>query len=246
MVFTETDWVDLAEQYAMIRFIRWNPFFIGCLLFCTAVGLFIGQRLLASEVPMTIAQVHYSGGGDWYGDATVIKNWLRLLRTRADIETAEARVILKLTDHTLYQYPMLYLVGHGNIQLTEAEVEALRDYLMNGGFLFANDDYGLDESFRREMQRVFPEQELQPIPNTHLIYRCFYELKGLPKIHEHDGEPAQGFGLFHDGRMVVYYVYSSDIGDGLEDADVHPEDTPQVRELAAKMAVNIAVYALTH
>ena len=96
------------------------------------------------------------------------------------------------------------------------------------------------------MRRVFPEQELQPIPNTHLIYRCFYELQGLPKIHEHDAEPAQGFGLFHDGRMVVYYVYSADIGDGLEDADVHPDDTPHVRELAAKMAVNIAVYALTH
>ncbi len=246
MVFTQTDRADLAEQCAMIRFIRRNPFLIGCLLFFTAVGGHIGQSLLASRAPMTIAQVHYSGGGDWYGDATVIKNWLRLLRTRTDIETAEDRVILKLTDHTLYQYPMLYLVGHGNIQLTEAEVEALRDYLMNGGFLFANDDYGLDKSFRREMQRVFPEQELQPIPSTHLIHRCFYELNGLPKIHEHDGEPAQGFGLFHDGRMVVYYAYSSDIGDGLEDADVHPEDTPQVRELAAKMAVNIAVYALTH
>ena len=246
MVFTQTDRFNLKEQNAMIPRIKWKPYVIYSLLFCTVAGLYVATGRLAALTPITIAQVHYSGGGDWYGDATVIKNWLRLLRTRTDIETAEERAIIKLTDHTLHQYPMLYLVGHGNIRFTEGEVEALRDYLMNGGFLFANDDYGLDESFRREMRRVFPEQDLQPIPNTHLIYHCFYELKGLPKIHEHDGEPAQGFGLFHDGRMVLYYVYSADIGDGLEDANVHPEDTPQVRELAAKMAVNIAVYALTH
>ena len=246
MVFTQTDRADVKEQYAVGRLITWRPILICCFLLGIFGSVHIGQNLLATGAPFTIAQVHYSGGGDWYGDATVIKNWLRLLRTRTDIEAADDRIILKLTDHTLYQYPMLYLVGHGNIRLTESEVEALRDYLIDGGFLFANDDYGLDKSFRREMQRVFPEQELQPIPNTHRIYRCFYELKGLPKIHEHDGEPAQGFGLFHDGRMVVYYVYSADIGDGLEDADVHPTDTPQVRELAAKMAVNIAVYALTH
>ena len=212
---------------------------------CFTAMLLLPHSLSGGE-RFTIAQVQYSGGGDWYGDATVIGNWLRLLRTRTDIETAEERVILKLTDYALYEYPMLYLVGHGNIRLTESEVEALRHYLTHGGFLFVNDDYGLDESFRREMRRVFPQQELTPIPNAHPIYHCFYDLPGLPKIHEHDAEPAQGFGIFHDGRMVVYYVYSSDIGDGLEDADVHPEDTPQVRELAAKMAVNIAVYVLTN
>jgi hypothetical protein len=225
----------------MLQLTKWRlPVVVCCFLFYTTIGIpEAGEKF-------TIAQIHYSGGGDWYGDATTIKNWLHFLRTRTDIETAEDRVILKLTDHTLYQYPMLYLVGHGNIRLTESEVEILRDYLMGGGFLFANDDYGLDKSFRREMRRVFHDQELQPIPNAHLIYRSFYELKGLPKVHEHDGKPAQGFGLFYDGRMVLYYVYSADIGDGLEDADVHPEDTPEIRELAAKMAVNIAVYALTH
>lgn len=194
-----------------------------------------------------IAQVQYGGGGDWYGDQTVIANWLKKLRSAANIETADDRVITKLTDRNLYQYPMLYIVGHGNIRFTEKEVEALRFYLMRGGFLFANDDYGLDKSFRREMSRVFPNQELQPIPNSHLIYHCFYDFPhGLPKIHEHDAEPAQGFGLFHEGRMVVYYAYSSDIGDGLEDSEVHPDDSNEVRQLAANMAVNIAVYALTH
>ena len=208
--------------------------------------LAIGSVQGAGE-KFVIAQVQYGGGGDWYGDQTTISNWLRILRTRTDIEAAEERVIVKLTDRNLYQYPMLYIVGHGNIHLTEEEVEALHFYLTHGGFLFVNDDYGLNENFRREIRRVFPDQALQPIPNSHLIYHCFYGFpKGLPKIHEHDGEPAQGFGLFHEGRMVVYYVYSSDIGDGLEDPKVHPKDTQEVRELAAKMAVNIAVYVLTH
>lgn len=196
--------------------------------------------------PFTIAQIQYGGGGDWYGDPSVIGNWLRLLGERTEIDTGNDRVILKLTDPLLFQYPILYIVGHGNMRLNEKEVQLLKQYLTNGGFLFVNDDYGLDKSFRREISRVFPQQKLQPIPNSHHIYHCYYDLPGLPKIHEHDSEPAQGFGLFHDGRMVVFYAYSADIGDGLEDPRVHPEDSPEVRELAAKMAVNIAVYVLTH
>ena len=211
-----------------------------------SIAFVIGSAHSAGD-KFVIAQVQYGGGGDWYGDQTTIPNWLKILRARTDVEAAEERVIVKLTDRNLYQYPMLYIVGHGNIRLTKEEVDALRFYLTHGGFLFVNDDYGLDESFRREIRRVLPDQSLQPIPNSHLIYHCFYDFpNGLPKVHEHDGEPAQGFGLFHEGRMVVYYVYSSDIGDGLEDPQVHPKDTPQVRELAAKMAVNVAVYVLTH
>lgn len=223
--------IDLRKLFILL---------ICCMLLCILISPQHAGELF------TIAQVQYGGGGDWYGDPSAIGNWLRLLRERTEIETADDRVILKLTDHELYQYPMLYLVGHGNIRLTENEVTALREYLINGGFLFVNDDYGLDKSFRREISRVFPQQELQPIPNSHQIYQSFYDLPGLPKIHEHDGDPAQGFGIFHDGRMVVFYVYSSDIGDGLEDPRVHPDDTPEVRELASKMAVNIAVYVLTH
>ena len=214
------------------------------LIVCSILFLSIMITPDAGE-KFTIAQIQYGGGGDWYGDPSSIKNWLRILHERTDIETGDDRVILKLTDPLLFQYPMLYIVGHGNIRLTENEVVNLKRYLENGGFLFVNDDYGLDESFRREISRVFPAQKLQPIPNTHQIYHSYYKLPGLPKIHEHDSEPAQGYGLFHDGRMVVYYVYSADIGDGLEDPRVHPEDTPEVRELAAKMAVNIAVYVLT-
>ena len=155
----------------------------------------VSESAQSAGEKFVIAQVQYGGGGDWYGDQTTISNWLKILRARTDIEAAEERVIVKLTDRNLYQYPMLYIVGHGNIRFSKEEVEALRFYLTHGGFLFVNDDYGLDESFRREIRRVFPDQALQPIPNSHLIYHCFYDFpNGLPKIHEHDGEPAQGLG----------------------------------------------------
>ena len=193
----------------------------------------------------TIARVKYGGGGDWYADRTSLPNWLKALRQRTDIRSAQDQEVIRLTDRILYQYPIIYMTGHGNIRFTDAEALALRTYLTNGGFLYADDNYGMDESFRREIARVFPEKSFQLLPNDHSIYHCYYDLPGLPKIHEHDGEPAQGFALFHEGRMVTYYTYSSDIGDGLEDTEVH-EDPAQVREQAVRMAVNIAVYVLTH
>ena len=204
------DMMDRTTGHQINRASRFTFYVLLSIVIVIGSAQGVGEKFV-------IAQVQYGGGGDWYGDQTTISNWLKILRTRTDIEAAEERVIVKLTDRNLYQYPMLYIVGHGNIRFSKEEVEALRFYLTHGGFLFVNDDYGLDESFRREILRVFP-----------------------------DGKPAQGLGLFHEGRMVVYYVYSSDIGDGLEDPQVHPKDTPQVRELAAKMAVNIAVYVLTH
>ncbi len=215
--------------------------FLPIIFFSILIGLTYG-----TGEKFVVAQIQYGGGGDWYGDQTAVSNWLKFLRLRVGIETAFERVVIKLTDRNLYQYPFLYLVGHGNVRFSSKEVELLRSYLTRGGFMFVNDDYGLDKSFRREIKRVFPDQNLEPIPNNHDIYHCFYDLPGLPKIHEHDGKPAQGFGVFHEGRMVVYYAYSADIGDGLEDQKIHPDDSPALRELATKMAVNISVYALTH
>lgn len=214
----------------------------------TIVSFLIGTFILgalASNQEFMIARIKYNGGGDWYADRTSIPNWLSALRKRTDIHTANDQVVITLDDRSLYQYPFLYMTGHGNIGFSEKEVNNLRYYLTHGGFLYADDNYGMDDSFRHEMRRVFPDKSLQPIPNSHPIYHCFYDFpKGLPKIHKHDGEPAQGFGLFHEGRMVVFYTYSSDIGDGLEDPSVH-KDPPNVREQAVRMAINIAVYALT-
>lgn len=211
-------------------------FLIGTIIF----GAFAyGQEFV-------IARVKYNGGGDWYRDRTSIPNWLEALNKRTDIQAADDQVVATLNDKALYRYPFIYMTGHGNIRFSEKELKNLRYYLTHGGFLYADDNYGMDESFRREMKRVFPDKTLQPIPNSHPIYHCFYDFpRGLPKIHEHDGEPAQGFGIFHEGRMVVFYTYSSDIGDGLEDPKVH-KDPPKVREQAVRMAINIAVYVLTH
>jgi hypothetical protein len=139
----------------------------------------------------------------------------------------------------------VYLNGHGTIRLTEAEAQRLRSYLLSGGFLFADDNYGLDASLRSEIRRVFPDRDLVAIPFSHPIYHCFYDLPdGPPKIHEHDGKPSEGLGIFDGDRLMVFYTYQADIGDGLEDPEVH-QDPAEVREAAMRMAVNTVVYALS-
>lgn len=213
-----------------------------------AVGL---AALLAvpsfASVPeaVTIARLRYGGGGDWYCDPGSLANWLATFERRTGVPTTAEAAVVSLDSEDLYRYPMLYLSGHGRIALDASEVRELRRYLDAGGFLYADDNYGLDASFRALMSEVFPEGALTPIGSDHPIYRAFYTLPGLPKIHEHDGDPAQGFGIVRNGRLEVFYSWSSDIGDGLEDPEVHG-DPPAVREAAARMAVNILMYALTH
>ena len=157
--------------------------------------------------------------------------------------TAGARVTLM--DDKLWDYPFLHMTGHGNVKLTDAEVVRLRDYLLRGGFLHADDNYGLDESFRREMKRVFPDRPLVDVPLAHSIYHLVYDFpKGLPKIHEHDGKPARGFGIFIGDRLAVYYSYSSDLGNGWEDPVTY-HDPVALHEAALRMGVNLFVYAVT-
>ena len=193
---------------------------------------------------LTIAQLQYDGGGDWYANPSGLPNLLAEIRKRTGLRVAERPVQIRLTDPNLYNYPYLYLTGHGNIRFTPEELQVLRQYLANGGFLHADDNYGLDESFRREMRRVFPDQELVELPADHPVYHAFYEFPdGLPKIHQHDGKPAQGFGLFQEGRLVVFYSYESDLGNGWEDADRY-DNPPETREKAFRMGVNLFLYAL--
>lgn len=197
-------------------------------------------------VGFTMARLRYGGGGDWYSNPSSLPNLMAAVRTRTGIPvegTDEVKVTP--TDDQLFDYPLVYLNGHGEVKFTEAELEALRKYLDGGGFLWADDNYGMDVSFRREMRRLYPESPLVEIPFDHPIYHAFYDLPALPKVHEHDGKPAQGFGVFRNGRLVAYYTYQSDIGDGLEDFEVHG-DPNNVREAAMKMAVNIVVFAMTH
>ncbi|MBN2425199.1 MAG: DUF4159 domain-containing protein [Calditrichaceae bacterium] len=194
--------------------------------------------------PVQPVRIHYDGGGDWYGNKTTWSNILKKARAEGGINTAEREISLKITDTEFKQYPIAYIAGHGNIAFSEQEVEVLRQYLISGGFLFADDDYGMDKSFRREMKKVFPELEFVELPFAHPIYNTFYKFDaGLPKVHEHDGGSPKGFGLIYKGRLICFYSFNTDISDGCEDQNIH-NDPPAIREKALQMAVNILIYAL--
>jgi hypothetical protein len=197
----------------------------------------------AGEYGIRIARVKYGGGGDWYSDPSSIPNWLREFEARTGIKTYPEEKVISLTDENLRAFPFLYMTGHGTIRATVDELKALRRHLESGGFLYADDNYGMDKSFREFVRQLFPEKELEELANSHPIYHVFYKLPGLPKIHEHDGKRPQGMGVTLNGRLVLFYTYESDIGDGLEDPRVH-DDPDEKRELAVRMAVNILMYAI--
>ena len=226
----------------------WKKRFIILTVFLLTVPLVFAQRIDVGKnlnpSAFTIARLKYGGGGDWYWGASAIPNMLKFLKENTNIPVNEEEVRVSVTDDNLFSYPFLFMTGHGNIKFTDQELERLRNYLTHGGFLFANDSYGLKEAFFREMKRVFPDKDLVELPFGHGIYHCYYDFPdGLPKIHKHDEKPPQGFGIFHEGRLVVFFVYESDIGDGWEDPQVH-NDPEEKREAALKMGVNIITWAL--
>ncbi|MCX6154980.1 MAG: DUF4159 domain-containing protein [Candidatus Kapabacteria bacterium] len=193
-----------------------------------------------------IARVKYSGGGDWYNDPSSEPNLLKYLAANTNIKVAPFYEYVELASDNLFLYPVIFITGHGNLNFSETEIKHLRAYLENGGFLYIDDDYGLDESVHKEMKKVFPEQKLVELPFNHEIYTCHFKFpNGLPKIHEHDNKTPQGFGLFAGGRLCVYYTYETNPSDGWADADAH-NDPPEKRELSFKIGVNIMVYALSH
>ena len=193
----------------------------------------------------SISRVHYGGGGDWYSNPSSIPNLLSFLMTNTMIKAENEESRIKLSDPDLPSHPYLYLTGHGNIRLNDEEIIALRDHLLNGGFLHADDNYGLNQSFIREMKRVFPNKDFVEIPHYHEVFHSYYDMpNGLPKIHEHNGKPPQLFGLYNKDRIMVLYSYESDLGDGWEDEEVH-NNPEQVRTNALQMGVNIIYFALT-
>ena len=200
----------------------------------------------AAAEEFTVARLKYRGGGDWYSDPTSMPNLLARVRRDLGIETARDEVKLDIMNESLFNYPFAYMTGHGKVKFSDEEAARLRVYLTSGGFLWADDNYGLDEHFRKEIRKVFPEEELVELPFSHEIYSTIYAFPGgLPKIHEHHGGPPHGYGIVYEGRLVVFYSFNTDIGDGLENAGVH-DDPPDKREAASRMAVNIVSYALTH
>jgi hypothetical protein len=194
-----------------------------------------------------IVRLQYSGGGDWYNDPSAEVNMMDYLKKNTVIDVDEPKFYsVDIATDDIFNFPFIFITGHGNISFSDSEVKRLREYLERGGFLYADDDYGMDEAFRREMKKVFPDQEMKELPFDHKIYSSHFSFPGgLPKIHEHNGKPPQGFGYFINGRLCVYYTYETNISDGWADPREH-DDPPEKREEALKMGTNIIVYVLNN
>jgi hypothetical protein len=195
---------------------------------------------------LRVARLQYEGGGDWYANPSSLGNLIKAVneRTTLNVDPAEGRITL--TDDRLDDYVFLHATGHGEMSLSDVEAGRLRDWLMRGGFLHVDDNYGLDLSFRRVIAKVFPDRPLIDVPLSHPIYHVMYQFpRGVPKIHEHDNAPARGLGVFIGDRLAVYYTHEADLGNGWEDVGTYPNDPPELHEAALRMGVNLFVYAVT-
>jgi Domain of unknown function (DUF4159) len=194
---------------------------------------------------LKIAKLKYSGGGDWYANKTALPNLIKFCNQNLNLNLAPEEDIVEANSKDIFNYPYVYMTGHGNVVFTPEDATNLRKYLIGGGFLHVDDNYGMDKFVRLELKKVFPELELIELPFNHAVYHQKFEFtKGLPKVHEHDGKPAQGFGLIYEGRLVVYYSFECDLGNGWEDARVH-NDPEEKRQEAFKMGANLINYCFT-
>lgn len=199
-----------------------------------------------SESPFRIARLKYGGGGDWYNDPSAEVNLLRFVARHTMIDVDPRYEFVDLQSERLFSCPFLFMTGHGNVVFSDSEARRLREYLERGGFLYIDDDYGLDKAVRREMKKVFPDHDFVELPFSHNLYQSPFPFPaGVPKTHEHDNKPPQGFGIFHNGRLVVFYTYESNPSDGWADPDVH-NDPDEVRETALRFGTNIVVWSLLH
>jgi len=192
-----------------------------------------------------IALLKYNGGGDWYANPTSLPNLISFCNKNIGTDIATEPATVEVGSSEIFNYPFLHMTGHGNVVFSEQEKENLRNYLMGGGFLQIDDNYGMDKFIRPELKKLFPELDLVELPFSHPIYHQFYNFPhGLPKIHEHDNKAPQGFGLFYKGKLIVFYTYECDLGDGWEDIEVH-KDTQEKHTEALKMGANIISYVFT-
>ncbi len=211
----------------------------------TAFILTTGWLTGHGQAPLKIAKLKYQGGGDWYANKTALPNLITFCNKELGMNLAAEEDIAEVESPNLFDYPYLYMTGHGNVVFSMTEAQNLRNYLAGGGFLHIDDNYGLDKFVRIELKKVFPELELVEVPFTHPIYHQKYKFpNGLPKIHEHDAKPPQGLGLFLEGRLVVFYSYECDLGNGWEDKRIH-NDPEEKRQQALKMGANILSYCFT-
>lgn len=212
---------------------------ISFLLFILTIGAF-GQ-----SNSLKIAKLKYNGGGDWYANKTSLPNLISFCNKNLKTNIFPEEDIIEVGDKKIFQYPFVHMTGHGNVVFSDQEAKNLRNYLLAGGFLHVDDNYGLNNFIRREMKKVFPEHEFIELPFSHQIYQQKYTFKnGLPKIHEHDNKPPQGFGIVHEGRLVCFFSYECDLGNGWEDQTLY-NDPESVRQEALKMGANIIQFAFT-
>lgn len=193
-----------------------------------------------------IARLKYEGGGDWYNDPSAEVNLLNFIKSNTNVKVKAEYTFVDIATDEIFSYPFLFMTGHGNIVFSSDEAARLRRYLERGGFLYIDDDYGFDKAVRREMKKVFPDKDFIELPFSHGIYNIMYDFSlGPPKTHKHDEKPPQGFGIFIDERLVVYYTYESNPSDGWADAEIH-NNPPEKREEALQFGTNLVLYALTN
>lgn len=205
--------------------------------------LFLGFGAIAQ--PLKIAKLKYDGGGDWYANKTALPNLIEFCNENINTNLHSSEDVVEIGSPDLFLYPYVYMTGHGNVVFNQSQADNLRTYLTSGGFLHVDDNYGLDQFLRIEMKKVFPELDFLELPFDHPIYHQKYDFpEGLPKIHQHDGNPPQGFGIVYEGKLVCFYSYESDLGNGWEDQSIY-NDPDQLRQQALQMGANIIAYVFT-
>ena len=197
--------------------------------------------MIFALIGFQIARLQYEGGGDWYNDPDVIPNLVKFIKKYVNIELEDSQAVVHVSSREIFKYPIVYLTGHGNLFLRDIDAKNLREYLISGGFLYVDDDYGLDKYFRKEIKKVFPDRNLIELPLDHPLFNLYWKFpEGLPKIHEHYPGPPKAYGIFYDGRLVVLYTYNSNISDGWTPRH---NDPPQKREEALRFGMNIVLFA---
>ena len=208
--------------------------------------LFFASTLFGQDYPVKIALLKYDGGGDWYSDPTALPNLIEFCNKHMGTTIDPNHDQVDVGSVQIFEYPFIHMTGHGNVEFTDNEAKNLRKYLESGGFLHVDDNYGLDPFFRREIAKVFPDKPLEELPTDHAIYNQTYNFpQGIPKIHEHDNKPPQGFGIFINNRLVLFYSYETDLSDGWESPEVH-NNSEETRLKALQMGANIIHYVFNN
>lgn len=207
--------------------------------------LLILLKISFSQGTYQVAVLKYNGGGDYYANPTALPNLVQFCNKELNTNISKDVPYVEVGSKDIFRYPFVHMTGHGNVVFSRSEIDNLRKYLLAGGFLHIDDNYGMNEFIRTELKKVFPDKQLVELPGNHPIFKQKYSFNGLPKIHEHDGKRPQAFGIIDDGRLVCLYTYETDLSDGWEDPQVH-NDPPEKRRTALQMGANILMYVFTN